>query len=53
MKKWEYKRVCFYLTASEAELNKHGQEGWELIGMHKEADSKYEYLFKRETRWGG
>lgn len=49
MKKFEY--LVIYIWEHEPELlqkqlNSFGDEGWEL--MSKEADNKYEYIFKRE-----
>lgn len=55
MKKWEYKLLWTkgYKTL-EDELNKLGQQGWEMVGMMTESgpysiqdDSRREFAFKR------
>lgn len=54
MPKWEYKHVAVYL--GELELNKLGQEGWELVshsivnrnGTFNSGTISHYYTFKRQ-----
>ena len=49
MKKWEYKLRNFPVLVQgiEAELNRLGSEGWELVGIVAGKDHN-ELIFKRE-----
>jgi len=48
MKRFEYKFTAIWNSGSslEHELNRLGQEGWELVVMYE----KYYFIFKRELK---
>lgn len=47
MQQWEYKvEMITPVSCSKAELNKYGEDGWELVGMYKESGYTYA-VFKR------
>jgi hypothetical protein len=41
---WEYKGI---VVRGDDELNKLGDQGWELVGLSRTADNNYNYVFKR------
>ena len=45
--KFEYKQLEPLMYLSEAELNTHGAEGWELVTFVR-CDDYVRYVFKRE-----
>ena len=48
MQKWEYK-VIKGSSTNEDELNRLGQEGWELVTAALGADSSFRLYLKRPT----
>jgi hypothetical protein len=50
--KWEYKQIVRNLEKEqpldEAELNKLGEDGWEMTGIAQQPPMSY-YYFKRQT----
>lgn len=47
MEKWEYKVVSSLTPMSEKDLNKMGQEGWELVQVVVLALTSSKHFFKR------
>ena len=47
MQQWEYKvETISVMSCSESLLNWYGKEGWELVGIYRDAKSSYA-VFKR------
>ena len=49
---WEYKKVTSYTQLTVDELNKLGEEGWELVSIIVHPDSndfKYVHFLKRSV----
>ena len=44
--KWEYKEVNTEFSFSIYDLNRYGEDGWELI-FYKDTLTGYKYYFKR------